>query len=45
MATLEEEYKKYTGEGYDQVNSMYDAQKQATLSGLVSAYNQNMSNA
>lgn len=45
MATLEEEYKKYTGEGYDQVNSMYDAQKQATLSGLESAYNQNLSNA
>ena len=45
MATLEEEYKKYTGEGYDQVNSMYDAQKQSTLAGLESAYNQNMSNA
>lgn len=45
MATLEEEYKKYTGQGYDQVNSMYDAQKQATLSGLESAYNQNLSNA
>lgn len=45
MATLEEEYKKYTGEGYDQVNSMYDAQKQSQLAGLESAYNQNLSNA
>lgn len=45
MASLEEEYKKYKGEGYDQVNSMYDAQRQAALSGLESAYNQNLSNA
>lgn len=45
MATLEEEYKKYQGEGYDQINSMYDAQKQATLSGLEQAYNQNLSSA
>lgn len=45
MATLEEEYKKYQGENYDAVNSMYDAQKQSQLSQLESAYNQNLSKA
>lgn len=43
MATLEEEYKQYSGA--NGVNQMYDAQKQATLAGLESAYNQNLSNA
>lgn len=46
MATLEEEYKNYQQtQGTDQINSMYDAQKQAQLAGLESAYNQNLSNA
>jgi hypothetical protein len=45
MPTLEEEYQKYQGEGYDAINGMYDAQKQARLAGLESAYNQNLSNA
>lgn len=43
MASLEEEYKQYAGA--NGVNQMYDAQKQATLAGLESAYNQNLSNA
>jgi hypothetical protein len=43
MATLEEEYKQYRGA--QGVNQMYDAQKQATLAGLESAYNQDLSNA
>lgn len=43
MASLEEEYKQYSGA--NGVNQMYDAQKQATLAGLESAYNQNLSNA
>lgn len=43
MATLEEEYKQYRGA--QGVNQMYDAQKQATLARLESAYNQNLSNA
>ena len=46
MATLEEEYKNYQQtNGTDQINQMYDAQKQAQLASLESAYNQNMSNA
>lgn len=46
MATLEEEYKNYQQtQNTDQINSMYDAQKQSQLAGLESAYNQSMSNA
>ena len=45
MPTMEEEYAKYQGENYDAINSMYDAQKQSTLSGLEEAYNRNLSNA
>ena len=46
MATLEEEYKNYQQtQNTDQINSMYDAQKQSQLAGLESAYNQNLSNA
>jgi hypothetical protein len=46
MATLEEEYKQYQQtQNTDQINSMYDAQKQAQLGALESAYNQSLSNA
>ena len=45
MATLEEEYKQYKTQNTDQINQMYDAQKQSQLASLESAYNQNLSNA
>ena len=46
MATLEEAYKQYQQtQNTDQINGMYDAQKQAQLGALESVYNQNMSNA
>lgn len=47
MATLEEDYKQYQNQTQNtqQINSMYDAQKNAQLASLESAYNQNMSNA
>lgn len=47
MATLEEDYKQYQNQTQNaqQINQMYDAQKQAQLGALESAYNQNLSNA
>ena len=47
MATLEEDYKQYQNQtnNTQQINQMYDAQKNAQLASLESAYNQNMSNA
>lgn len=43
MPTLEEEYRQY--QGAQGVNDMYDAQKQAKLAGLESAYQQSLSDA
>lgn len=43
MPTLEEEYKQY--QGAQGVNDMYDAQKEAKLAGLESAYQQSRSDA
>lgn len=44
--TFEEEYKKYNDRGSaQQINSMYDAQKQSQLNQLESAYNQNKAEA
>lgn len=43
MPTLEEEYKQY--QGSQGVNDMYDAQKEAKLAGLESAYQQSRSDA
>ena len=43
--TLNEKYKSMVTDNTGTINQMYDAQKQASLSGLESAYNQNLSDA
>jgi hypothetical protein len=45
MATLEEEYNQYRTQNTDQINQMYDAQRDAQLASLESAYNQSRSDA
>lgn len=48
MATIQEDFKQYQqnqSPNAQQINSMYDAQKQSQLAGLEAAYNQNLSNA
>ena len=45
MATLQEEFAKYQGDGSNQVNAMYDAQKEANIASLENTYQKNLSNA